>query len=129
LPQKVDKLPPAAGVASTCAPEGFSQCAGGNVDAIDYPAVLVSSAAGLAPEARGMAVVEVNEGPIAIGKIANLVELGHRAIHAEDAIGGDQLAASSGRVGLFESLFEFRHVARGIAKALRLAESHPVDNR
>ena len=64
-----------------------------------------------------------------VGQIANLVQLGHVAVHRKHPIGHDNFTADSCRVCGLELRLEVGHVVVGIAVSLGLAEADPVNNR
>ncbi len=76
-----------------------------------------------------MAVVDHDEGAVALGEVANFGKLRHVAVHGEDAVGGDQLEARAVSFRLLQLRFEIAHVGVGEAIALRLAETDAVDDR
>ena len=82
----------------------------------------------LAKEARGVAVVEMDDGVVFGRQFVNLVKLGNDAVHGKDAVRGNQLDAGAGGVRLLQLGFQVRHVVVGVAEALGLAEAHPVDD-
>ena len=75
-----------------------------------------------------VAVVDHDEGAVALGEVADLRQLRHVAVHGEDAVGGDQLEAGAVAVGLLQPLLQLVHVGIGEAVALRLAEPDAVDD-
>ena len=117
LAQQIDDLFAAGCVSAGSAAEGLAQGRGDDVDAALHPAVLGSAAAGLADVAGGVGVIDHHHGVVAIGEIADLVELDQVAVHGEDAVGGDQ--APSVALGLLQDLLEFFHVRVGVAKPSR----------
>ena len=80
-------------------------------------AVLGRAAARGAHEADGVGVVDHDQGVVAFGQIADAVEVGDRAVHREDAVGGDQAGAGSLRPAL-RLVLEVRHVVVLVAVAL-----------
>ena len=80
-----------------------------------------------ADEADGVRVVDHHERVVALGEVADPVELREVAVHREDAVGGDQPVARVGR--LLEPRLELVHVAVRVAQPLRLAEPDAVDDR
>ena len=79
--------------------------------------------------AVSVAIVDHDEGAVALGEIADLLQLRHIAVHGEDAVGRDQLEARAVRVGLLQPRLQLVHVGVGEAVALCLAEPNPVDDR
>ena len=78
-------------------------------------------------EADRVRVVHEDERVVALGEVADRVELGRVAVHREDAVGGDQPEARVGR--LAEPRLELVHVPVRVAVPPRLAEPDPVDDR
>ncbi len=64
---------------------------------------------------------------MAVGEITDRAQIGDRAIHGKNPVGGDQPETRGLR--LLQTRLEFVHVAVGITKALRLAEADAVDDR
>ena len=76
-----------------------------------------------------MALVYHDQGVVLVGQIANLVQLGHVAVHRKHPVGNNNFTADSCRVSSLELHFEVGHVVVGIAISLGLAEADPVNNR
>ena len=70
----------------------------------------------------------ITQRAVAVGQVADLVELGDRAVHREHAVGDDQLVARAGRSRL-QLRFEVGHVVVLVAKARGLAQADAVDDR
>ncbi len=66
---------------------------------------------------------------MALGQLADPVQLRDRAIHAEYAVGRDQLAPRPLRRRLPEAAFEVGHVAGLVTPPLCLAQPHAIDDR
>ena len=92
-----------------------------------HAAMLGRAAAALAHEAGGVRVVDHDHGVVAVGQVADRRQLGDRAVHREDAVGGDQ--PEPGRRGLLQPGLQVGHVAVAVAQALGLAEPDAVDDR
>ena len=73
-----------------------------------------------------MAVVDHDNGVMALGKVADFGQLGQVAVHREHAVGRDQPQPAP--CCLFQFLFELGHVGVPIAHALRLTESDAVND-
>ena len=129
LAQEVDDLLPSAHVAPGRAAEGLAEGAGQDVDPVHDAEVLGRAAAPGAHEADGMAVVDHDERPVALGQIADLAQRRDEAVHREDPVGHDELEARPRGRGLGEPCVEVRHVAVPVPKAPRLAQADPVDDR
>ena len=84
------------------------------------------TAAACAEEAGGVRVIDHDQRAMAIGQIADLVELRDRSVHGEHAVGRDQTHARTLRV--LQGLLELIHVVVGVAQAPRLAETNAVDD-
>ncbi len=56
----------------------------------------------VAEMAGGVAVVDHDDRAVALGEVADRVELGDVAVHREDAVGGDHLDAARRPVGLLQ---------------------------
>ena len=76
-----------------------------------------------------VAVVDQHQRAVAVGKGADLLQLGDVAVHREHAVAGDELEPRAGVVGLLQAILELVHVRIGEAVALRLAEADSVDDR
>ncbi len=73
-----------------------------------------------------MAVIDDDDGVMAIRQVANLRQFRQGAVHREDAIGHDQPHPAAGRIA--QTAFKLRHVAVAIADAPGLAEADAVDD-
>ena len=51
-----------------------------------------------AEDAGGVAVVDHDDGVVAVGQVADVRQRGERAVHREDAVGGDQPQPAAGRL-------------------------------
>jgi hypothetical protein len=76
---------------------------------------------------RWRAVIDHHHRVVALGELADRVQLHQVAVHREHPVGGDQAAPVA--LGLLQNLLELGHVRVGIAEALGLAQSHAVDDR
>ena len=81
-----------------------------------------------AHEADGVAVVDHRQRVIAVGEIADGLEVCNIAVHGEHAVGRDQNFLAAGFPRVLELGFEILHVVVQIAVALGLAEAHAVDD-
>src|SRR5208283_179875 len=79
-----------------------------------------------ADESGGVRIVHHDQGAVALRQVANLPELGDRAVHREYAIGGDQAHTRVLRIP--QRPFELVHVVVRVAQAARLAEPYTVDD-
>ena len=127
LAQHVDDFPARRGEAAHRAAERLAQRAGDDVDAAHHAVVLVRAASGRAHEAGGVRVVDHHQRAVTVGQIADLVQLGDRAVHREHAVGDDQLVPLAG--GVLQLRFEVGHVIVRVAVALGLAQADAVDDR
>ena len=128
LAQDVHHFLRAGNVAAGRAAQGFAECPRRDIYLAEQAAVLMRPASPLAKEARGVAVVEMDDGVVFGRQFVNLVKLGNDAVHGKDAVRGNQLDAGAGGVRLLQLGFQVRHVVVGVAEALGLAEAHPVDD-
>ena len=64
----------------------------------DHADVLGGAAPGLADEAHGVGVVDHDQRVVAFGEVADLVQRREVAVHGEDAVGDDDLAAGVRRL-------------------------------
>ena len=78
-------------------------------------------------EADRVRVVDHDERVVAVGEVADLVELGEVAVHREDAVGRDEPVP--GIRASREPRLELVHVAVRVPLPPRLAEPDPVDDR
>ena len=73
------------------AAQGLAERGGDEVDAAgSEPVVLPGPAPGAAHEAGGVGVVDEDQGPVAIGQVADRGQGGDVAVHGEDPVGDDQ---------------------------------------
>ena len=127
LLEQLDDLGAGGDVPAGSSTECFAECAGDDVDAVAYAEQLRCAAAARADEADRVRVVDHDEGVVAIGECADLVERGEIAVHREHTVGDDEAVA--GIACLDEPGLELGHVAVGVAKPLRLAQAYAVDDR
>ena len=80
-------------------------------------------------EARGVAVVDHDQGAVFVGQRPDVLQLRDIAVHREGAVGGDDDLARAVRPGLFQLGLEVVHVRVGEAVALGLAQPDAVDDR
>ena len=73
-----------------------------------------------------MAIIDHDQGDVALGPVPDFLEPGDSAVHAEGAIGGDQPVAGIGR--LLQLLLQVGHVGVLVDGAPSLAEPDPIDN-
>ena len=85
-------------------------------------------APGAADEAGGMRIVHHDERAVALGQVADALQVGEVAVHAEHAVGRDQAAPAALGLGLLETALEVAHVGVLVAPALGLAQPHAVDD-
>src|SRR5213080_4852017 len=126
LPQPLDDFSSRGDVAAAPPAEGLAQRAGEDVDARGDAAVLGRTPPRGPHEAGGMRIINHHQGVVARRQIADLAQAGDEAIHREYAVGGDEARARALR--LAETVLELRHVAVGVAVALRLAQANAVDD-
>ena len=123
-------LAAAGDVAAGGAAEGLAERAGVDVHPVRDAGVFRRAGAGGAHEAHRVGIVHHDQGVVLLGEVADRFERGQEAVHREDAVRDDDLAA--GRVllrgGLDQLRFEVRHVLVGVAEALGLAEPDAVDD-
>ena len=86
------------------------------------------AATGFAKMARGMAVIDHDDGAVFLGQVANRGKPGHVSVHREHAVRGDQFEASPVPVRFLQPILELVHVSVGEPVALRLAKTHAVDD-
>ena len=127
LAQQLDDLAAAGDVSAARAADRLAERAGHDVDTVGHAPMLGRPAAARPDDADGVGVVDHDEGVVAVGEVADLVELREVAVHREDAVGRDQAAARAG--GFHEPRLELVHVAVREPKALSLAQPDPVDDR
>ena len=77
--------------------------------------------------AGGVAVVDPDRRVVLVGQVADVRQLRQVAVHAEDAVGEDQLEPAALR--FFELGLQVGHVVVLVAEPLGLAEPHAVDDR
>jgi hypothetical protein len=77
--------------------------------------------------ARGVRVVDADQGLISLRQLADLVHLGDRPVHREDAVRDDELEFRF--AGLDELVLEVVHVVVAVDEALGLGQPHAVDDR
>nr|GEU28576.1 hypothetical protein [Tanacetum cinerariifolium] len=109
------------------AAQRLAQRARDDVDAAHDVVVLVGAAAGGAHEARRVALVDHHQRAVAVGQVADLVELGDGAVHREHAVGDDHLVALAG--GGLQLGFQVGHVVVSVAQARGLAQADAVNDR
>ena len=100
LAQQVDDRLRRGDEAAHAAAERLAERAGDDLDAVAGAGQRRRAAALLAEMPVRMAIVDHDDGAVALGEIADLRELGDVAVHREDAVGGDQLEARAVGVGL-----------------------------
>jgi len=128
LPQQVDDRLTRCGIAAGRTAHGLAERAGDDVDASNDTAELCRAAAVRAHEADGVAVVDHRQRVIAVGEIADGLEVCNIAIHGEHAVGRDQNFLAAGFPRVLELGFKVFHVVVQIAVALGLAQAHAVDD-
>src|SRR6516165_6477128 len=126
LPQPLDHLAPGGHESTTATTQGLAEGAGDDVDALRDAALLGSAAARRTHEAGGVRVIDHHQRVVAFGEVTDLAQLRDEPVHREHAVARDEPGARPGR--LFEALLELRHVAVGVAVALRLAQADAVDD-
>ena len=127
LAQQVDDFATAGGKAAGAAAERLAQSRRVDVDLIHHAVQFGGAASVLADKAGRVGIIHHQQGVVFFLQRDDFVELGDIAIHREHAIGGDQARALVLR--LDQVLFQFAHVAVGIAATLGLAEADAVDDR
>ena len=83
----------------------------------------------LPDEARRVGVVDHDQRVVALGEVADRLQVGDVAVHREDAVGRDDHAARAGRARLLQLRLEVLQVHVLVAEAVRLAEADAVDDR
>ena len=129
LAQQVDDGLRRGDEAAHAAAERLAERAGDDLDALARAGQRRRAAAALAEMPVRMAIVDHDEGAVALGEVADLAELRDVAVHREDAVGGDELEARAVGLRLLQLRFEIVHVGIGEAVAFRLAEPDAVDDR
>ena len=95
LAQQVDDGLRRGHEAAHAAAERLAERAGDDLHALARAGQRRRAAALLAEMPVGVAVVDHDEGAVALGEVADLRQLGDVAVHGEDAVGGDQLEAGA----------------------------------
>ena len=113
--------------AATRPAEGLAQRGGQDVHSPHDSTVLRRAPARRAKETGGVAVVDHHQCAVALGQVADLDQLGHVAVHREDAVGGDEPRPRA--ACLLQAALELDHVAVTVAQARRLAQANAVDDR
>ena len=88
----VDEVAAAADVAAECA-DGFRERADLDVDLSVAVEVIDGAAAVAAEDAGGVGVVDHHDGAVFFGEVGELVDGADVAVHGEDAVGDEELAA------------------------------------
>ena len=86
-------LAAAGDVAAGGAAEGLAEGAGVDVHAVRDAGMFRRAAAAGAHEADGVGIVHHDQGVVLVGQVADRFERGQVAVHGEDAVGDDDLAA------------------------------------
>ena len=107
----------------------LAEGAGDDVDPVARAGQRRRAATLLAEMPGRVAVVDQHQRAVAVGKLADLLQLGDIAVHREHAVAGDELEPRACGIGLLQAVLELVHVRIGEAVALRLAEPHAVDDR
>ncbi len=127
LPQELDDFLATRGEAAGCAAQRLAERRRDDVDPAHDVAVFVRATSILAEEAGAMGVVDHHQGVVAFRQIADLVEFGDIAVHAECAVGRDHPVA--GALCVLELRFQISHVVVLVDEAIRPAKPHTVDDR
>ena len=128
LPQQIDDGLTSRSVAAGGAAHGLTEGAGDDVHPAHDAAVFRRAAAMLTHEADGVAVVHHRQRVEFIRKVADGLQVGDIAVHGEHAVGGDENFLAAGCAGRLELGAQIVHIVVLIAEALRLAETHAVDD-
>ena len=88
--------------------------------------MLVRASAVPAQKARGVTVVDHDQGVVSLCEVADRAEIGDRPVHREHAVCRDQPGFRVRRVP--ELRFQIRHVAMRVAEPPGLAKPDPVDD-
>ena len=76
----------------------------------------------------GVAFVHHDHGLVRVGEVADLVDLGHVAVHGKHAVGDDHNVTCAVGARFLQALLQLLHVVVGVAVSLRLAQPNPVDD-
>ena len=76
---------------------------------------------------RRVALIDHHQRIVLLRQAADLVHRSHVAVHREDTVGHDDAEAL--RLSLLQTLLQLGHIGVGIAVALRLAQTHAIDDR
>ena len=106
--EEVDEVPAAADVAAEGA-DGFREGAYLDVDFVGCVEVVYGAAAVSAQDAGGVGVVDHHDGAVLFAEVGELVYGADVAVHGEDAVGDDELAAGF-VLDLFEEFFGVGYV-------------------
>ena len=106
--------------------ERLAQRGRDHVDALHDAAMLDGSAPRLADKTGGVAVVDHDHRPVALGQVADGLEWRDVAIHGEDAVGSDHAQALALR--LLQRIFQRAEVPVRVPVALGLAQADAVDD-
>ena len=120
-------LLPAAHAAARGAAQALAQGGGDDVDAVHDIVLLVGAAAGGAGETGGVALVHHHHGPVLLGQITDIGQVGEMAVHGENAVGDDE--AEAGITRFLQSALQRLHVGVAVDVTFGLAEAHAVDDR
>src|SRR5260221_12194113 len=105
---------------------GFSRSNAENVVSADDAGQLMQTEAVRANEAGSVRVIHHDQRAVAIGQIADLLQLRDRTVHGKHAVRGDHAHARTLRV--LQRLLELVHVVVGVPQAARLAQANAVDD-
>ena len=126
LAQKVDNFLPRGSIAAAGAAKRLTQCAGNDVHAPHYAAMLVCAAAVFAHEADCVAVIHHHERAKLVRKVADRRQIGDKAIHGKYTIGRNEFDPAI--LSCFELCTQVCHVVVFVTEALCLAEPHAVND-
>lgn len=100
--EQVDHLLASSCVATSGTTKSLAQSRVHNVHTVLDAKVLSGTTAVGSQKSSRVAVVDKDQGVVLIGQVADLVQGGDLAVHAEDSVSGDQLHADASLVGLLE---------------------------
>ena len=115
--------------AAHSASKSFAEGARNDVNPAQNSAQFHRPAAGGTDKAGSVTLVHHHEGVVLVSQVADGVHLGHIAVHGKDPIGHDQLRLGAGCISGLQLRLQVGHIVVRIAKAHRLAEAHPINDR
>ena len=127
LTQHVDDFLATGGESAHSSTESLAQGTGQDVHLATAVELFGNTATRLAYNTGRVAFVHHNQGIVFFSQRQNLVQRSHIAVHREHTVGNDDAETLS--LSFFQAVFQFGHVAVGIAVTFSLAKTNPVDNR